>query len=152
VYIDVFGVEPELHGAPGERCEVGSGATDTTREAHLLLTDVLARSRHRHAQAGDSHLGGSLREEDRDLHLDPATRIAVLGDKPIALTAVEFDLLLSLARAPGRVKTREQLLEEVRAWVEEHKRIKTKLAHVSQLAVARIRAHAGARKRRAGRS
>ena len=50
----------------------------------------------------------------RDLHLNPATRNAVLGDKPLALTAVEFDLLFSLARAPGRVKTREQLLEEVR--------------------------------------
>ena len=49
-----------------------------------------------------------------DLHVDPGTRTAVLGDKPVGLTAVEFDLLLSLARAPGRVKTREQLLEEVR--------------------------------------
>jgi DNA-binding response OmpR family regulator len=29
------------------------------------------------------------------------------------LTAVEFDLLLSLARAAGRVKTRERLLIEV---------------------------------------
>ena len=48
------------------------------------------------------------------LHLNPATRHAVLGDRPLPLTAVEFDLLVSLARAPGRVKTREQLLEEVR--------------------------------------
>jgi DNA-binding response OmpR family regulator len=29
------------------------------------------------------------------------------------LTAVEFDLLLALARVPGRVKSREQLLLEV---------------------------------------
>jgi DNA-binding response OmpR family regulator len=50
----------------------------------------------------------------RELRLEPATRVAVLGDQPLALTAVEFDLLLSLARAPGRVKTREQLLEEAR--------------------------------------
>ncbi len=50
----------------------------------------------------------------RDLHVNPATRAAVIGDKPVALTAVEFDLLVCLARAPGRVKTREQLLEEVR--------------------------------------
>ncbi len=49
-----------------------------------------------------------------DLHIQPSTRLAVLGDRPLNLTAVEFDLLLSLARAPGRVKTREQLLEEVR--------------------------------------
>lgn len=50
----------------------------------------------------------------RDLRLDPATREATLAGRPLALTAVEFDLLLSLARAPGRVKTRELLLEEVR--------------------------------------
>lgn len=49
-----------------------------------------------------------------DLHVDPSTRVAALGDTPLPLTAVEFDLLLSLARAPGRVKSREQLLEEVR--------------------------------------
>jgi len=29
---------------------------------------------------------------------------------PLKLTALEFDLLLSLARARGRVKTREQLI------------------------------------------
>jgi DNA-binding response OmpR family regulator len=48
------------------------------------------------------------------LRMNPGTRVAVLGDQPLSLTAVEFDLLLSLARAPGRVKSREQLLEEVR--------------------------------------
>jgi DNA-binding response OmpR family regulator len=39
--------------------------------------------------------------------------VASIGTQPIALTAVEFDLLLSLARASGRVKTRERLLLEV---------------------------------------
>lgn len=48
------------------------------------------------------------------LRVNPSTRIVVLGDKPVSLTAVEFDLLLCLAKAPGRVKTREQLLEDVR--------------------------------------
>jgi hypothetical protein len=36
-----------------------------------------------------------------------------LYERPIVLTAVEFDLLLALARVPGRVKSREQLLLEV---------------------------------------
>jgi DNA-binding response OmpR family regulator len=45
------------------------------------------------------------------LRINPATRTAAIGDKPMALTALEFDLLVSLARSPGRVKTREQLLE-----------------------------------------
>lgn len=45
------------------------------------------------------------------LRVNPATRTAALGDKPLALTALEFDLIVSLAKARGRVKTREQLLE-----------------------------------------
>jgi DNA-binding response OmpR family regulator len=48
------------------------------------------------------------------LRIQPAARAAVVGDQPLQLTAVEFDLLCSLARAKGRVKTREQLLEEIR--------------------------------------
>jgi DNA-binding response OmpR family regulator len=45
------------------------------------------------------------------LRISPGTRTAALGDKPLGLTALEFDLLASLAKTPGRVKTREQLLE-----------------------------------------
>lgn len=48
------------------------------------------------------------------LRLLETSRKAILGDRPLSLTAVEFDLLLSLARAVGRVKSREQLLEEIR--------------------------------------
>src|SRR6266568_8949511 len=48
------------------------------------------------------------------LRVNVSSRTAALGDKPLTLTAVEFDLLASLARGRGRVKTREQLLEEVR--------------------------------------
>jgi DNA-binding response OmpR family regulator len=48
------------------------------------------------------------------LRIMPDSRSAVLGDQPLILTPVEFDLLLSLARAKGRVKTRERLLEEAR--------------------------------------
>lgn len=49
-----------------------------------------------------------------NLRVNPGSRVAVLGDQPLSLTAVEFDLLLSLARARGRVKSREQLIEEIR--------------------------------------
>lgn len=48
------------------------------------------------------------------LRLDPNTRRALLHEAPLSLTPVEYDILLSLARARGRVKTREQLLEEIR--------------------------------------
>ena len=48
------------------------------------------------------------------LHINPGARTAVLGDQPLVLTPVEFELLISLARAKGRVKTREHLLDEIR--------------------------------------
>ena len=44
--------------------------------------------------------------------IDPASHRVSLDDAPLALTPVEYDLLLLLARAAGRVKTREQLLLE----------------------------------------
>ena len=47
------------------------------------------------------------------LWMDPEARTATLEDRPITLTPVEYDLLLALARAAGRVKSREQLLLEV---------------------------------------
>lgn len=48
------------------------------------------------------------------LRVVPDTRTAVLGDQALTLTPVEFDLLASLARAKGRVRSREALLEECR--------------------------------------
>ena len=48
------------------------------------------------------------------LRVRPGARTAVLGDAPLTLTPVEYELLLSLARAKGRVKTRDHLLEEIR--------------------------------------
>jgi DNA-binding response OmpR family regulator len=48
------------------------------------------------------------------LRIVPSAHSAYLNDASLALTPVEFDLLLTLARAPGRVKTRDQLLEEIR--------------------------------------
>ena len=45
------------------------------------------------------------------LRLNPGARTVVLGDTPLKLTALEFNLLESLARARGRVRTREHLIE-----------------------------------------
>lgn len=41
-------------------------------------------------------------------------RTVLLNDAPLTLTPVEFDLLVSLARARGRVRSREALLDEIR--------------------------------------
>jgi DNA-binding response OmpR family regulator len=48
------------------------------------------------------------------LRVNTASRVAVLGDQPLTLTPVEFDLLASLIAAKGRVKTRDALLDEIR--------------------------------------
>jgi DNA-binding response OmpR family regulator len=48
-----------------------------------------------------------------DLFVDPSTRAASLGGAPLALTTAEFDILFCLARSPGRVRSREELLLEI---------------------------------------
>jgi DNA-binding response OmpR family regulator len=48
------------------------------------------------------------------LRIVPSARGAFLDEKPLVLTPVEYDLLLCLGKASGRVKTRDQLLEEIR--------------------------------------
>jgi DNA-binding response OmpR family regulator len=49
-----------------------------------------------------------------ELRIISEARSAMLGDQALYLTPVEFDLLLCLARSVGRVKSRDQLLEEIR--------------------------------------
>ena len=46
-----------------------------------------------------------------DLTIDPASREARLASRTLDLRAQEFDLLLTLAEQPGRVFSREQLLQ-----------------------------------------
>jgi DNA-binding response OmpR family regulator len=55
--------------------------------------------------------GGVL--EIGPLRIDPACRSVQLAGKPVELTAKEFDLLLFFAQNPGRVYSREQLLNHV---------------------------------------
>lgn len=47
------------------------------------------------------------------LRIKPGARVAELDGVALKLTALEFDLLFSLARSRGRVKTRERLIEEI---------------------------------------
>jgi DNA-binding response OmpR family regulator len=49
-----------------------------------------------------------------ELRIISAARTATLADQTLYLTPVEFDLLVCLARSAGRVKSRDQLLEEIR--------------------------------------
>jgi two-component system, OmpR family, response regulator RegX3 len=47
------------------------------------------------------------------LHIDPRTRTVTYNDRQIALTPKEHDLLVYLARDPGAVVPREQIIEDV---------------------------------------
>ncbi|MEA4906655.1 MAG: response regulator transcription factor [Anaerolineaceae bacterium] len=49
----------------------------------------------------------------RHVRLDPEARQAWAGERPVELTAVEFDLLKTLMENRSRVLSREQLLEKV---------------------------------------
>lgn len=85
--------------------------TFSTRELLARLRAVIRRSSLTSGKRDDDPIPeieiGSLR-------VNLGARTAVLGDHPLVLTPVEFDLLASLARGKGRVKTREQLLDEIR--------------------------------------
>jgi len=84
--------------------------TFSTRELLARLRAVLRRSVITEAQQAD-HRNAPVALGD--LFVDPASHAATLAGEPLLLTRQEFDLLLSMARSSGRVKTREQLLLEV---------------------------------------
>jgi DNA-binding response OmpR family regulator len=48
-----------------------------------------------------------------DLHIDMAKRSTELNGEPVQLTYVEFEILSVLARHPGRVYTRDMLLDRI---------------------------------------
>lgn len=84
--------------------------TFSTRELLARLRAVLRRSMITARHSGEARVAPLA---VGDLWLDPGARVATLGAQPLVLTAVEYDILLSLVRSAGRVKTREQLLLEV---------------------------------------
>jgi DNA-binding response OmpR family regulator len=83
--------------------------TFSTRELLARLRATIRRSNLTRAQEASSEPEVLVGE----LCLDPEARHAVLSGQAVPLTAIEFDLLMSLAKGVGRVRTREQLLNEV---------------------------------------
>ncbi len=84
--------------------------TFSTRELLARLRAVTrrgTRSKPSEVEEPDELVVGGLR-------VRVASRTAVLGDQALVLTPVEFDLLASLAKSKGRVRSREQLLDECR--------------------------------------
>ncbi|MBM40665.1 MAG: DNA-binding response regulator [Acidobacteria bacterium] len=80
--------------------------TFSTRELLARLRAVTRRSTRQIDTETEDVVNGELR-------LRPEARAALLGEEPLTLTALEFDLLLSLTRHAGRARSREQLLDDV---------------------------------------
>lgn len=78
------------------------------RELVARVKAILRRSRQAPAKASERPT-----LQYGALVIDPERREVRLGDTLIELTPREFDLLYALARQPGRVFTREELLERV---------------------------------------
>ena len=85
--------------------------TFSTRELLARLRAVLRRSAATAASGSDAPPAEVV---VGPLHVNLDARSAVLDTTPLVLTPVEFDLLASLAKAKGRVKSRESLLDECR--------------------------------------
>jgi DNA-binding response OmpR family regulator len=80
--------------------------TFSPRELLARLKAVVRRSVRTQSTNHEQVLGS--------LTINPSARLAHLDNELLPLTSVEFDLLLVLVQAKGRIKTREQLLSEIR--------------------------------------
>jgi two-component system response regulator CpxR len=81
--------------------------TFSSRELLARLRAVTRRNRSR----GDEKALPEL--VSGPLRLCEETHTAVLDDRPLDLTTIEFAILAALLKSKGRVKTRERLIEEV---------------------------------------
>jgi DNA-binding response OmpR family regulator len=78
------------------------------REFRSRVKAALRRARMARSESDDEQ------PIDRDgLRIDPSKRAVTLGGSPVATTFVEFEILATLARTPGRVYTRDMLLSRV---------------------------------------
>jgi DNA-binding response OmpR family regulator len=76
-----------------------------------LLARVRALFRRMEALAAPKETAGRI--EIAGVAIDIDGRRVLVDGRPVDLTAKEFDLLVQLARHPGRVYTRAQLLDQV---------------------------------------
>ena len=84
-----------------------AGADDYVPKPKELVARVRARLRGREDSQADEGL--TL----QDLSIDVSGHIVKREGRVIALTPLEFDLLVTLARSPWKVFSREELLEQV---------------------------------------
>lgn len=87
-----------------------AGADDYLVKPMEHYSELVARIRAQ-LRRNSRQLSGALTMGD--LNIDLVEHTVTRGGKAIALTRLEFDLLVALAKEPGRVFTREELLHEV---------------------------------------
>ena len=83
--------------------------TFSPRELLARLRAVLRRSQRASAREEPE----LVEYKNGPLRVLPEARTAMLGDAALELTPLEYDLLLSLIRGRGRVRSREQLLNDI---------------------------------------
>ena len=87
-----------------------AGADDYLVKPMEHYSELVARIRAQ-LRRNSRQLSGALTMGD--LNIDLVEHTVTRGRKAIALTRLEFDLFVALAKEPGRVFTREELLHEV---------------------------------------
>jgi DNA-binding response OmpR family regulator len=85
--------------------------TFSTRELLARLRAVTRRYIKNDRQVGSNATDEALIVGE--LQMNHTSRLARLGEETLSLTHIEFDLLLCLAKAAGRVLSRDQLLDAV---------------------------------------
>ncbi len=81
-------------------------------EPRELVARLQVALRRRRAASRPAAAGAALQFDG--LHIDPARRGVLRAGEPVELTSTEFDLLLLLAREPGRVFSRDDILNQLR--------------------------------------
>ena len=87
-----------------------TGADDYVIKPYSVL-ELMARARAQLRRVRPSTAGVVLEHED--IRLDPESHRVYRGDKVLKLGPTEFKLLVTLMERPGRVFSREQLLDQV---------------------------------------
>lgn len=109
-----------------------AGAVDYITKPFSIL--ALQRKIHAMFHLLDQHLPARECYQDRSLFLDFSSQTAVLNETPLTLSSLEFRMLQLFCQNPGRVLTRQQLLQKL--WDSEEKYVDT---HTLTTSVSRLR-------------